>query len=199
MRFVRRPLTAAAALVLLSAAPSAQPQTAAPDWSLPQLMAALHQVPASTARFVETRYLHLLNQAQRSSGRLIYIAPDRLQKATIEPIPARLTIAGDRLTIERQGEQNRTISLQDSSQIGALVESIRATLAGDLPALTAHFTTALAGNANVWTLTLTPRDARLRELVTTIRISGERTAIREIETMEPDGDRTDMAIAPEPK
>ena len=195
-------LTATAALVLLCATAfpaQAQRTAAAPEWGLQPLMTAMRQVRASTARFVETRYLRLLNQAQRSSGRLLYVAPNWLQKETTEPVAARLTINGDRLTIERQGERIQEISLQDYSEIGGLVESVRATLAGDLPALTRHFTTTLEGNPNGWILTLTPREARLRELVTAIRIRGERTAIREVETTEADGDRTDMTVTPESK
>lgn len=202
MRAVPRLLTVAAALATLFAAAlpvSAQRAAPAPAWNLQVLMTALRQVRSSTARFVETKYLHLLNQAQRSSGRLIYVAPDRLQKETTEPEPARLTINGDRLTIERQGERTREISLHDYSEIGALVESVRATLAGDLPALTRYFTTTLEGNANAWTLTLMPREPRLREMVATIRIQGERTAIRDVQTLEADGDRTDMTVTPDSK
>jgi hypothetical protein len=165
----------------------------------PALMNALRQVRESSARFTETKYLHLLNQARHSSGRLIYVAPDRLWKETIEPAAARLTIAGDRLTIERQGEKTRDLSLRDYSEIGALVESVRATLAGDLPALSRHFTPALSGEATGWTLTLTPIEPKLLDLVTAIRIKGEQTSIRDIETTEADGDRTDMAITPDAK
>jgi hypothetical protein len=202
MGIVRGLLTAAASLAVLCATAlpaQAQRVAAAPEWGLQPLMTALRQVRSSTARFVETKYFHLLNQAQRSSGRLIYVAPDHLQKETTEPIPARLTINGDRLTIERQGERTREISLQDYSQIGALVESVRATLAGDLPALTRHFTTTLAGGSDGWTLTLVPREPRLRELVSAIYIQGERSAIRNVQTLEADGDKTDMTVMPDLK
>lgn len=177
----------------------AQRPTTAPQWDLPALMASLRQVHASTAHFVETKYLHLLNQAQQSSGRLIYAAPDRLQKETTEPAAARLTIAGDRLTIERQGEQTRDISLRDHPEIGALADGVRATLAGDLPALIRSFTPTLEGGVNGWTLSLVPREPKSRELVAAIRITGARTEIREIETMESDGDRTVMTIIPATK
>jgi outer membrane lipoprotein-sorting protein len=199
---VRPILTVAAAVVAahLGTLPGlAQRPEVAPAWSLPALMDAMHQVRSSTARFTETKYLHLLNQAQRSSGRLIYVAPSWLQKATTEPVPARLTINGDRLTIERQGERTREISLQDYPEIGGLVESVRATLAGDLPALTRHFTVTVAGTENAWTLTLTPREARLREMVATIVILGERDAVRDVRTTEADGDRTEMTVMPDTK
>lgn len=201
-----RALTSSTALIVVLAVLStdvlpahAQRPAAAIEWTLPALMNTMRQVRGSSARFVETKYLHVLNQAQRSSGRLIYVAPDRLQKETIEPTVARLTIIGDRLTIERAGEKARDISLRDYSEIGALVESVRATLAGDLSALTRHFTATLGGDVNGWILNLAPVEPGLRELVTAIRIKGERATIRDIETIEADGDRTDMAISPNPK
>jgi hypothetical protein len=191
-------LTFAVSLIAGMPAYAQRPATA-PASNLATLMNAMHQVRESSARFVETKYLHLLNQAQRSSGRLTYVAPDQLRKETIEPIASRMTVIGDRLTIERLGEKPREISLRDYSEVGALIESVRATLAGDLPTLTRHFTAILDGDANRWTLSLTPSEPRLRELVTAIRIKGERNSIRDIETIEADGDRTDTAITPDSK
>jgi outer membrane lipoprotein-sorting protein len=187
-------ILAVAAAVSLTLPAHAQP---GPELNLPALMATLRQVRSSTARFTETRYSHLLNQAQHSSGRLIYVAPDQLQKQTIEPRSAKLTINGDRLTIEQQGQPNRAISLHDNSEVGALVESIRATLAGDLPALTRYFNITPEGDPNNWRLTLVPREPKLRELVASIQIRGERGLVRAVQTTEADGDRTDMAVIPE--
>jgi outer membrane lipoprotein-sorting protein len=187
--------------VLMLSLPPSRPAHAqhAPPWNLATLMAALRQVRSSQASFTETKYLRLLNQAQQSTGRLLYVAPNWMQKQTIAPVASRLTIAGDRLTIERQGEPNREISLRDYAQIGALIDSVRATLAGDLTELSRHFTPSLTGDANAWTLTLTPTDPKLREMVAAIRVQGQQTTIREIDTDEADGDRTTMAITPEPR
>jgi outer membrane lipoprotein-sorting protein len=178
----------------------AQTQRAAtPEWNLPALMSALHQVRTTAGHFVETKNLRLLNQAQRSSGRLVYEAPDKLWKETTEPAPGRLTVIGDTLTIEQQGQPTRRISLQDYSDAGALVGSIRATLAGDLPGLKRHFNPTLEGTASGWTLTLVPTDPKLREMVASIRIQGSGSAIRVVQTLEADGDRTDMTVTPESK
>lgn len=170
----------------------------AQDWNLASLMGEMHQVRSSTARFVETRYLHLLNQPQQSSGQLLYVAPNYLQKTTTEPAPSRLTISGDRLTIEQQGQPTRAIALQDYSEIGTLVDSTRAVLAGDLAALTRSFTATLVGSPNAWILTLEPREPKLREIVAWIRIQGVRDTIRDVLTQQADGDRTDMTVTPEP-
>jgi Outer membrane lipoprotein carrier protein LolA-like len=187
-------------MAVIATAPAlAQRPAATSEWNLTTLMNTMHQVRRSSAGFVETKYLHLLNQAQRSSGRLTYAAPDQLTKETYEPIASRMTVIGDRLTMERQGEKPRDISLRDYSEVGALIEGVRATLAGDLPTLTRHFTAVVDGDANRWTLSLAPLEPRLRELVTAIHIKGERNSIRDIETIEADGDRTDTAISPDLK
>ena len=95
-------LAAAVTLAALCASVTpAQAQRTVAEWNLAALMASMRGVRASTAHFVETKYLHLLNQAQRSSGQLNYVAPGYLQKTTTEPRSARLTINGDRLTVER--------------------------------------------------------------------------------------------------
>jgi outer membrane lipoprotein-sorting protein len=194
MNALRR-LSLAAAVALSLPAHAQRPE----PWTLQTLMAALRQVRSSKASFVETKYLHLLNQAQTTTGRLLYVAPDWMQKQTITPVASRLTIAGDRLVIERQGEPNREISLQAYAQIGALIDSVRATLAGDAAELSRHFAPSLTGDAGQWTLTLTPTDPNLRDMVAFIRIQGQQTALREIDTSEADGDRTTMAITPEPR
>ena len=168
----------------------------APVWGLPQLMARMRSVPASTASFVELKQLRLLNQPLRTSGRLIYVAPDRLRKETIEPAPASLTIEGDRLTIEQPGDTTRTLSLRAYPEIGALSGAIRWTLAGDLAALSDAYTITLGGTARDWTLTLEPRDRRVRDLVTLIRLRGAGESILGVETFEAAGDRSAMTIAP---
>jgi hypothetical protein len=196
---VRLIIAAMLALLYPGAPAHGQHVTTTAEWTLSTLMAAMHQVRSSNAQFVELRYFHLLNQPQRSSGKLLYVAPNYLQKTTTEPTPSRLTISGDRLTIEQQGQSNRAIALQDYSAIGTLVDSTRAVLAGDLPALTRSFTATLAGAPDGWTLTLEPRDAKLREMVASIRIQGVRDTIRDVLTLQADGDRTDMTVTPEPQ
>ena len=156
-------------------------------------------VRTASARFVEKKFVQLLARPLQSSGTLIFNAPDRLQKETLAPTASRLTVNGDRLTVVQPDGKTRDVSLSEVPEIGALVESIRATLAGDGATLTRYYTPTLSGTAGNWSLTLEPRDSRLRNLVTTIRMQGEGTVIRSIETVERDGDRTEMTITPDPR
>ena len=185
------------AMLLLASAALAEPPGPAADWGLPQLMAAMRQVSAATARFVERKQMRVLDQPLQSSGRLIYVAPDLLQKETLTPVQSRLTLTRDRLVMDQPGGKSRELELSDYPEMGALVESIRATLAGDLATLTRHYTATLTGGPMEWSLLLEPRDNRLRDLVSAIRIRGSGNQIRGMETMESDGDRTLMTMTPE--
>ncbi len=196
MRAAGVAIVALAAVMLGALAPSAaRAETAA--WDVGALMRALGEVKTSRAHFVERRYLHMLSEPLKASGTLSYVAPDKLQKVTLEPKPETLVVDGDTLTVERAADgqpQSRRFSLQDHPEMFAFVESIRATLAGDLTMLNHFYTVSLAGSATGWQLALEPREARMRELVKQIRIAGSERSIHTVDTEERDGDRTEMII-----
>jgi len=156
-------------------------------------MGRLRAVRVSSARFAERRYLQMLKDPLEDSGTLLYRAPDRLEKDTIEPKTERLVVEGGTVTMEHEGK-TETLRLDDYPQLAAIIESIRATLAGDLPALQRIYAMRLDGTEADWQLVLQPLDAKLRETVQAIRISGNDVHIKRIETLEGDGDRTDMTI-----
>lgn len=156
-------------------------------------MRELGTVQKETAHFVEHRYLHLLKKPLVSSGTLVYAAPGRLQKDTEQPKPEHLVVDGDTIAIERDGKME-TLQLADYPQIGAFIEGIRATLAGDLAALERFYTVAVNGTGEAWELVLQPRDAKMQAMVAAIRISGSNARIERIDTQESDGDRSEMTI-----
>ena len=188
---------ASAALLSVGLAACALPlqASAATDWGVEQLMQALGEVKSSKARFVERKHLGILTAPLESSGTLIYVAPSRLEKHTLAPRPESLVLEREELTIEdRERDQRRTFSLQEYPVIRAFVESIRSTLAGDLPALTRYYQLGLDGSERKWRLTLKPSEPGMREVVNEIRISGEGRWIHAIEIVETSGDRSVMTI-----
>jgi len=186
------------ALVMVDASFIASADPPAPVWQLPQLMAGMQTVRRATASFAELKFVQMLKQPLQTSGRLIYVAPDRLQKATLSPAPSELIVVGDHLSVQQPDGKARDLSLSEYPEIGALIDSIRATLAGDSATLARYYTPTLSGTASDWVLQLEPRDQRLRNLLTMVRIKGIGTSIRGVETMERDGDRTEMTIMPDP-
>jgi outer membrane lipoprotein-sorting protein len=172
--------------------PAAGAQGAAP-FDLPHLMARFASVKSASAQFVERRYVHFLKEPLIAKGVLIFTAPNRLEKKTLEPAAENMVVDGDTLTVQRQG-QTQTLSLSAYPQIGAFIEGIRATLTGNAASLQRIYLTDLQGNANGWLLQLQPRDPAMQAVVLSISISGSGNVIDRIQTVEHDGDRTDMRI-----
>jgi len=183
-------------LALLAGGVPAQAAAGDPGgFDLQQLMQRLSEVRRSTAYFSEHKQLAMLNEPLDSSGTLAYVAPDKLEKNTLLPKPERVTVDGDTLTLSQSGERaSRTVSLRDTPELGAFVESIRATLAGDLPALQRYYNVTVQGSLQAWQMTLEPKERRLREMVKWIRITGRDASIRSIDSEEADGDRSEMTI-----
>lgn len=136
--------------------------------------------------FTETHELAVLKQPVKSSGELVYVAPDRLEKRTLAPKAETLVLDHGMLTAQR-GRHQYTVALSDAPQVVPFVESVRATLAGDAPALQRYFTVSFEGDAAHWGMTLRPRDAAVARSVRQIHLEGERDAIHTVEILESDG------------
>jgi hypothetical protein len=178
---------------LLALPVPARAEAAAQAWGLPQLLHEFAQVKSSRAHFTERKYLHMLKRPLQDSGIMIYEAPARLLKQTQQPKPERFLIDGDTITIDRDSRE-QTLNRNDYPQLWAFIEGMRATLAGDLSALEAVYTVQLDGGPSDWQMSLQPRDRQMQEMVQSIRISGSKAHITRIETLEHDGDRTEVTI-----
>jgi len=165
----------------------------AANWGLPQLMSGFAAVEQSRARFHEEKHLAMLTEPLQLSGTLHYVRPDQIEKRVTQPYTESLRINHDRLEWETQG-RTRTLSLRSQPQIWALVESLRATLAGDLPALQRHYKVKLEGTRTQWSLTLEPRYASLSQFIEQIRMQGLDNQLRQVEIVEANGDRSLMRI-----
>jgi outer membrane lipoprotein-sorting protein len=167
----------------------------AADWDLQQLMDALARHKSGRATFVETRRLAVLSKPLESSGELIYVAPDKLEKRTLRPRPESMVVDGDALTVER-GNRKYQLQLQAYPELAAFIDSIRGTLAGDRQSLERSYQLAMSGPAEAWVLQLTPRDDRMKTVVQRIRIAGSRDQVNSIEITQSDGDSSLMVIEP---
>jgi outer membrane lipoprotein-sorting protein len=173
-----------------AAAPDA---TAGATYALDELMHSLAQRRHGQVSFVEQQFLSMLKRPVESYGELIYDAPNHLEKRTIEPRPETLVVDGDVVTVQR-GRRSHTLDLKAYPQILPFVESIRATLAGDLAALGRLFRLQFTGSEMRWTLVLTPLDAQLAKTVAEIRIDGTRDELSRVEIRQSDGDRSLMTL-----
>lgn len=183
-------LLAAAALVALQAT---APAFAA--WDLSTLMEDLAQHKGGRVRFVEKKYIALLEKPVVSSGEMTYTAPDRLEKRTLQPKPELMVLDRDTLTLER-GKQKFVVRLADQPEAQVFVDSIRGTLAGNRALLERSYALHLSGTRERWSLSLLPSDPRIATLVSRITVGGTRNQVDTIEYLQADGDRAVMSITP---
>src|SRR5579863_8085482 len=163
---------------------------------LDRVMSALAERKHGEVTFVEEHFLAVLDRPVESSGELLYDAPDRLEKRTLKPKPETLVLDHGVITA-RRGRHTYVLSLSDYPQIVPLIDSIRATLAGDRAALERIFKVRLDGSLEQWKLLLAPSDATVARNVRQIRIEGARDAIHSVEIQQADGDRSLLTIGSE--
>ena len=175
-------------LTLLSAMTNA-----APTLDLPELMKNLSAQKEGRARFVEQKTLSVLSAPIESRGELSFKSPDFLQKKTTQPIQETLTVERDRLILIRGGKE-QTIQLETQPEMRAFIDSLRATLSGDLPTLKKSFEVKLSGAASKWTLSLRPLSANLQRVLVEVSIQGRNSEILFIETSMLNGDRTFLTL-----
>ena len=160
-----------------------------------ELFETLSRAKPGRAAFQEKKFVTLLDKPVESSGELVFTPPSRLEKRTTAPRAESVVVDGDLLTFERAGRK-QSLKLREHPAIAVLVESIRSTLAGDLASLTRTYSTALAGDAAQWRLTLRPLDPSLGTLVERLEIAGSQAQVRTVEIFQADGDRSVMTLKP---
>jgi outer membrane lipoprotein-sorting protein len=166
--------------------------------ALEQLMKDLAQVNSARGTYVERKHLAMLNAPLESSGTLVYVAPGRLEKHMLSPRRESLILDGDQLIIENKDKgQRRTFPLQEHPVLWAFVESVRSTLTGDLATLQRFYEVRLEGDADAWRLRLKPKEARMRQAASEIRVGGSGTWVSVIEIDEAGGDRSVTTITRE--
>jgi len=169
--------------------------TAQAAFDIDQLMADLAQHKGGRARFVEKRYLAVLDKPVVASGEMTYSPPDRLEKHTLLPKPEILVLDKDRLSLERD-RRKFTINLNSRPEVLAFVDSVRSTLSGNRQSLERNYALQLKGQSQQWTLTLTPTEPAITALLRRITVSGSYNQVRTIEYLQADGDRSELQIEP---
>ena len=180
-----------------AAAPShdSDPQAPATTLTLEALLARIGGKPKQSARFVEKKYLAVLDAPVESAGTLRYEAPDRLEKNTERPIRESMMLDGDQLVVERDGRR-RSLPAAQLPGVAALVGGLRDTLGGNAQALRKIFKVVVQGDAANWQVDLLPSDPGSAELVSRITLRGRQDRLLEVETLQADGDRSVMTLSP---
>lgn len=153
------------------------------------LIAALGQPAPARTTFAEARFLQVLERPLVVSGELAWLGGDKLQRRVDHPRQETATIADGEVTQQREGKSARHFSLKRAPQLQVLLDSFVALLSGDAARLQQSFEVRHDGDASgAWTLTLTPRDAKVAKTVASITIDGYGHESRCMHMQEADGD-----------
>ena len=183
------------------AAPQVQAQGAQDEhagqagFTLDQLMKLLAQRKHGTVPYVEEDHLAILDRPVKSSGVLVYDAPDHLEKRTLKPKPQSLVLDGDQLTVQR-GHRTYQMQLSSYPQVAPFVDAVRETLAGNEEGLQKVFEVGLTGSLEDWRLQLVPLDKAVARKVARVEIAGARDEIRSVAILQVNGDRSLMTLGP---
>jgi len=158
--------------------------------SLDELMAQMAQTRGVRARFREHKEVSLLAAPVETRGMLYFVPPDRFARHTTAPGSSWLTIEGGALRF-RDEVGSQDVDLSSDPVAREFVQHFVVLWSGNLAALRERYeATFHAGKAGAWSLQLRPRSKRLRHFVQEIRVRGQADAVREMQLVEADGDRT---------
>ena len=173
------------------------------EWTVEELMKGLSEVTHAQLEFRETRQSVFVITDITTEGNMEYRAPDYIEKNTLSPFKEKVVISGDRMEVNKEidtgkmdeMEATQKYSVQSHPLLKAAVESIRALLAGNFIMLTDNYTMILDGERSAWNLSLAPRSEEILEHIQEIRLAGEEYMIREVITIQADGDESKLELS----
>lgn len=165
------------------------------DWTLGKVMMLLARVQHLESTFVEKKRSGFLKEDLVLSGTIRFTAPDTLEKHVLSPFDELILIDRNQITIERdEGDSVQRFVRVIPPVVRTIIDSVRATLAGDQSRLERHYETAVTGREQSWSLQLLPKDPELKQYLRAITIDGVGEKIMRIVTEEVDGDSSVIEI-----
>jgi len=157
-------------------------------------------VQSERAQYAEVRKVPSADMVTTSSGVLVYLAPNRLERRTLKPLPERSVVENGRLTLEFETESGKTsrreLALADLPGLSPFFTALRAVLAGDAAALDQGFQVLFEGDENAWRLKLTPRAGAAKH-VREILMTGRGAEVLTLEMWQKNGDSSRTTLTPE--
>lgn len=189
---LRAALSLTAVLVLL-AGPAVVlfvPGDALAEDPLAKLLARFQTVEALEATFEEEKHIALLAAPLKSRGTLAYARPGTFVRTVLEPAPTGLLVRGGAVEMGTQVSREK-LAAQSNPLVAQFVDGFLGLVAGDRARLERGFTLAFKGDAaRAWTLTLVPRDERMRALFERLEFAGEGATVQRLTVVETNGDRS---------
>lgn len=163
---------------------------AADGATLDRLFASLRAVENFDAAFREEKKLTLLVKPLKSEGTIYFEREHGLARHARTPKVQKLRLTETSLTLWN-GSRTEEVKLDQSRDLSALALSFPRLLRGDNKGLAVTFDIKMQGNeGGWWGLSLVPKDASLRRMLTRITVVGQRDTVQSVSVDEPNGDRT---------
>jgi len=182
---MRKSRVAVIAFALAARGASATP----PSLTLTELLSRMASTRGVVAEFHEQKEVALLDRPLESTGTIYFAPPDRFTRVTRAPAATRLVLAGARMRFEDATGAN-AIDLAENPVARQFAENMVALWSGDRARLEKLYKLQFHAEQARWELVLVPRDARLARFVERLAMRGDGAAMRELELVESDGDRT---------
>jgi hypothetical protein len=157
--------------------------------TLDDLLSHMAKTSGVVAEFREVKTLKLLDAPLETRGTVYFAPPDRLARVTREPAETRLVLDGGRMRYQ-DAAGARDVDLADNPVARAFADNLIVLWRGDKAALEKIYALDFRADGARWQLALTPRGSPLDRFVRTIQLRGDGPAMREMEVVETDGDRT---------
>ena len=157
------------------------------------LLQTLGRTANHKVHFTQTNYIASLTRPIHMHGTLAYTPPDVLVMTQSAPHKAVYRISGNRLFVN-QNQQGVPVSRYPGVLV--IVAGFEGLLSGNQALLAHDFALTLSGRAEDWELTLRPRLAVLRRVLTDVVIKGRNGQFVRITTHAPNGDHSVMRIIP---
>lgn len=193
----RRLLLAMLPLVPVLVLPCAAPVAAAPAEGrlAAEVAARLTQAPVVRGKFEQRRYLSGFDKPLVSRGDFVVSRAHGMVWTTRAPLVSTLVVSADGLVVRgADGAVQQRIGATVQPGVGMMAESVLAVMRGDMAGLSHAFEIdgTLVG-ARGWKVALVPRDARLRQALSRIALSGDQH-VRALTVGETGGDRTEVRL-----
>ncbi len=173
---------------------------ASENWSLQELMQTMSEIDSFKANFEEIKDFAFFTDAVKVTGSLSYKKPGYLKREVVSPHREVTIIEDDIIHIERErnGDNDESrkqqLSIDVHPAVRTLIESIRATFAGDLDVLQKYYQLAFTGDKNTWHLVLQPLQQKVIEHVRQVEIFGSGREVNKIITIEADDSESEITI-----
>ncbi len=168
---------------------------AAPGDLASQVKARLHEAQVISGTFEQGKQVKGFKRPLKSSGTYTVTKGEGVQWNTLKPFPSELTVRAGDITSKQGDKEVFKLDAKTEPTVRVITQLLFSLLAGDLGALSEHFTSTGEVTAKGWHIELTPKSDGLKKVFARITLQGD-DSVREVRLQEISGDSTLITLSP---